>query len=467
MNESGYRSLKKHLTQRTGFTLSSAIGAFLYPVVIITCLLTAAAWHDESIGADYIILAILSFAVTFPGDASFHEKPRQILQKLLTNWVLFIVIMGALGVASTYIWYFPPSVLIAWFVATPIAYGLAYATLRIMLPRMIFSSDSLRTAVIAGVNETGVFLAERFQNDPYLGIRLLGFFDDHNSTDFPHGIPAPVIGHLNELPDYIKQNHIEVIYLALPMAAQPHILALLDSLKDTTASIYFVPDIFITDLIQGRFGSIGGMPIVAVCETPFTGVNGLIKRTSDVALSSFILLLLSPLMMALAIGVKLSSSGPVIFKQRRYGLDGKEILVYKFRSMTVCDDGEVVKQATKGDERITRFGAFIRKTSLDELPQFFNVLQGRMSIVGPRPHAVAHNEMYRKAIKGYMIRHKVKPGITGWAQVNGYRGETETLEKMEKRIEYDLEYLRNWSLTLDINIIIKTALLVVKDRNAW
>ncbi|MDR2925020.1 MAG: undecaprenyl-phosphate glucose phosphotransferase [Azoarcus sp.] len=467
MNKYGYRSLKEHLTQRTGFTLSSAIGAFLYPSVIIACLLVAAAWHDEDIGSAYITLGVLSFAITFPGEASFNEKPRQILQRLLTNWLLFIVLMGALGIASTYIWYFPQNTLITWFVATPVVYALAYAVLRIMLSRALSSPDGQRTAVIAGVNDTGVFLAKQFQNNPYLGTRLLGFFDDHSPANFPREVSAPVIGLLHDLPDYVKQNHIEVIYLALPMAAQPHILDLLDSLKDTTASIYFVPDIFITDIIQGRFGSIGGIPIVAVCETPFTGINGLVKRTSDVALSSIILLLLSPLMLMLSIGVKLSSPGPVIFKQRRYGLDGKEILVYKFRSMTVCDDGEVVKQATKGDVRITRFGAFIRKTSLDELPQFFNVLQGRMSIVGPRPHAVAHNETYRKAIKGYMIRHKVKPGITGWAQVNGYRGETETLDKMEKRIEYDLEYLRNWSLAQDLRIIFKTALVVVKDRNAW
>src|SRR5690606_30321362 len=177
------------------------------------------------------------------------------------------------------------------------------------------------------------------------------------------------------------------------------------------------------------------IPVVAVCETPFTGFNGLIKRLADILFSLIILLLISPLLVAIAIGVKLSSPGPVIFRQRRYGLYGEEILVYNFRSMTVCEDGAKVTQATKGDQRVTPFGAFLRKTSLDELPQFINVLQGRMSIVGPRPHAVAHNEMYRKLIKGYMVRHKVKPGITGWAQVNGLRGETETLDKMKARID--------------------------------
>jgi len=467
LQQYGNRSLKGNPLQRTGFTLSTAIEAFLYPSTIVLCLLAVAGYYDEEIGPSYVILCTLAFAVTFPGDASFHEKPRRVLQKLLTSWLLFVFIMGAFGLATAYIQYFPENVLFAWFAATPVVYVVVYTAARIVLPRVLSSPGNLRTAVIAGVNDIGICLAQQFQNDPYLGTNVLGFFDDRSPNDFPTGIPAPVKGRLLDLSEYVKQNHVEAIYLALPMAAQPHILGLLDSLKDTTASIYFVPDIFITDLIQGRFDTVGNMPVVAVCETPFTGFNGIVKRTSDVVFSFLILLLLLPLLLLLTIGVKLSSPGPLIFKQRRYGLDGKEILVYKFRSMTVCDDGEVVKQATKDDARITRFGAFIRKTSMDELPQFINVLQGRMSIVGPRPHAVAHNEIYRKAIKGYMIRHKVKPGITGWAQVNGYRGETETLDKMEKRIEYDLEYLRNWSLSLDFWIIIKTALIVVRDRNAY
>jgi putative colanic acid biosynthesis UDP-glucose lipid carrier transferase len=258
-----------------------------------------------------------------------------------------------------------------------------------------------------------------------------------------------------------------VIYIALPMASQPRILRLLEDLRDTTASIYFVPDIFVSDLIQARVDSIGGLPVVAVCESPFTGLNGLVKRASDVVLALLILVLVSPLMLAIAIGVKMSSPGPVLFRQRRYGLDGKRIVVYKFRTMTVSEDGDVVRQATRNDSRITRFGAFLRRTSLDELPQFINVLQGRMSVVGPRPHAVAHNELYRKLIRGYMIRHKVKPGITGLAQVNGFRGETDTVEKMKARIEHDLAYLRNWSLLLDLQIILKTLVVVLGRQNAY
>ncbi|HMH20063.1 MAG TPA: exopolysaccharide biosynthesis polyprenyl glycosylphosphotransferase, partial [Burkholderiales bacterium] len=217
---------------------------------------------------------------------------------------------------------------------------------------------------------------------------------------------------------------------------------------------------------QARVDTVGGMPVVAACETPFHGIRGLIKRASDIALASAILALILPFMLAIAIGVKLSSPGPVLFKQRRYGLDGKEILIYKFRTMTVLEDGKVIRQATRNDRRVTRFGALLRRTSLDELPQFFNVLQGRMSVVGPRPHAVAHNEMYRGLIKGYMIRHKVRPGITGLAQVNGLRGETDTLDKMQARIEHDLAYLRNWSLQLDLQIVVKTVFVLLKKQDA-
>jgi putative colanic acid biosynthesis UDP-glucose lipid carrier transferase len=202
-------------------------------------------------------------------------------------------------------------------------------------------------------------------------------------------------------------------------------------------------------------------------ESPFVGVDGVVKNTSDFILSIIILILLLPLMLGIAIAEKLTSPCPIIFRQRRYGLNGEDIIVYKFRSMTVAEDGSNVTQATKDDQRFTKIGGFLRRTSLDELPQFINVLQGRMSIVGPRPHAVAHNELYRKLIKGYMLRHKAKPGITGWAQVNGWRGETEVLEKMKARIEHDLYYLKNWSIWLDFWIIIRTVWTVVRKDNAY
>jgi putative colanic acid biosynthesis UDP-glucose lipid carrier transferase len=426
-----------------------------------------AAAFDERLGPPYIILATLAFSLTFPGNIGFHEHWRTMMRKLLTNWLMFIAVLGAFGVVSGYLRYFPQSLLMVWAAATPVALLAGHALVRLTLPRVIAIGGNRRVAVVAGVNDIGIQLVGQFRDNPYLATRVIGFFDDRNSARLQATKAAPTLGRISELAAFVKRRHVDAIYLTLPMASQPRILALLDDLKDTTGSIYFVPDIFVTDLIQGRMDHVGGLPVVAVCETPFTGVTGAVKRISDIVLATLILIVLLPVMLVLAAGVKLSSPGPVIFKQRRYGLDGREILVYKFRSMTTTDDGAVVEQATRADPRVTPFGGFMRRTSLDELPQFVNVLQGRMSVVGPRPHAVAHNETYRKLIKGYMVRHKVKPGITGWAQVSGHRGATDTVAKMQKRIECDLEYLRNWSLGLDLWIIIKTARLVVMDRNAY
>jgi putative colanic acid biosynthesis UDP-glucose lipid carrier transferase len=278
---------------------------------------------------------------------------------------------------------------------------------------------------------------------------------------------AKLVGALSELGEYVKQHRTDVIFIALPIRHVKRVMNLLDDLRDTTASIYYVPDIFVFDLIQARSGEIHGIPVVAMCETPFYGYRGVVKRLTDTALSLVILLLLLPVLVLIAILVKASSPGPIIFKQRRYGLDGREIAVYKFRTMRVTEDGAHIRQASKTDERITRIGSMLRRASLDELPQLINVLQGRMSLVGPRPHAVAHNEEYRKLIKGYMVRHKVLPGITGLAQVNGCRGETAQLEQMEARVNYDLDYLRHWTPMLDIKIILLTVVKIFRDDKAY
>ncbi len=265
----------------------------------------------------------------------------------------------------------------------------------------------------------------------------------------------------------MRTEGIDFVYITLPMHPEDRIVQLIDALADTTASVYVIPDFFVFDLLHARWFNLGSLPIVSVFESPFHGVDGWLKRAEDLLLGSLILLLISPLLLVIALAVRLSSPGPVIFRQRRYGLNGQIVEVWKFRSMTVCEDGDHILQAQIVDSRITPFGALLRRTSLDELPQFFNVLQGSMSIVGPRPHAVAHNEQYRRLIHGYMLRHKVKPGITGWAQVNGWRGETDTLEKMEKRIEFDLAYMRNWSLWLDLKIIWLTIWKGFSGKNAY
>ncbi len=443
------------------------VQAALDPVAAIATLAAAVSFFGAGFDGACLILALLVFAMTFPGGlARDGGNAGDLMLDIVTGWVTIVGLLGLLGWATRTIEVFDQRVILAWAIATPAVLFTAHRLLPLVLPRLLAVEGLQKVAVIAGANDLGRKLAVRLQ-DPILGIRFAGYFDDRAAGRLQNLPAAENLGGLARLADYARAKRIDVIYIALPMASQPRILRLLEDLRDTTASIYFVPDIFVSDLIQARVDSIGGLPVVAVCESPFYGFNGVVKRASDLVLAPLILILISPLMIAIAIGVKLSSPGPILFKQRRYGLDGRKIAVYKFRTMTVAEDGDVVRQAIRNDSRITRFGAFLRRTSLDELPQFINVLQGRMSVVGPRPHAVAHNEMYRKLIRGYMIRHKVRPGITGLAQVMGFRGETETVEKMKARIERDLTYLRTWSLLLDLQIILKTVVVVLQKRNAY
>ncbi|MGV1720657.1 undecaprenyl-phosphate glucose phosphotransferase [Vibrio furnissii] len=282
------------------------------------------------------------------------------------------------------------------------------------------------------------------------------FYDDRNENRFAYPIRSPMKGKVAPLIELAKEGGIDEVFIALPMVARDRIRHYLDELSDSTVDTYLVPDLYTYNLNVSQLKRIGGVQTFSIFSSPFDGMGKVIKRIEDIVIGSMIALLISPVLIAVAVGVKLSSPGPVLFKQDRYGLGGKKIKVWKFRSMKVMENDAVVTQATKNDPRVTKFGAFIRRTSLDELPQFLNVLQGSMSIVGPRPHAVAHNEQYRKIVDNYMIRHKIKPGITGWAQINGYRGETETVDKMEKRVRYDIQYMQNWSLWLDIKIIFLT-----------
>jgi putative colanic acid biosynthesis UDP-glucose lipid carrier transferase len=390
-----------------------------------------------------------------------------LLLHLLLRWCWMAGALGALGWLTGYLAVFDARMLGHWLWMVPMAQISARLLLLRVTPGLARLHGPPRPAVIVGLNAQGTLLAQRLLRSPLEGIDLLGFFDDR-LAERGAGLAAQSLkGGLRELSEYVKRHRVQLIYLSLPMSSSPRILQVLDELKDTTASIYFVPDMFITDLIQGRSDKVGGVTVISVCDTPFRGWAGVRKRGSDIVLAALILVLIAPLMGLVALAVRLDSSGPVIFRQRRYGLDGQQIWVYKFRSMRVTEDGDQIRQAQRGDDRVTRVGAFLRRTSLDELPQFINVLQGRMSIVGPRPHAVAHNELYRKLIKGYMVRHKVKPGITGWAQVNGQRGETDTLAKMQARIALDLDYLRHWSLGLDLRIIARTVILVFKDVRAY
>ena len=447
--------------------LFNALGSALDPVVFVLSLWALAFRFEGSIRPAYLILSVMVFSLTFPGTSKLLVPVWKMVLNIAFQWLWVAGLLLLIGFATEYIYKFPMAVVGTWLWVAPLAQIGAQLALRAAAPHLLKLQGALSRGVIVGMNDQGVCLARNIAGSVYSGIELLGFFDDRNEERRVKQNEYSLVGRIDGLSDYVKKNRVQFIYLSLPMASRPRIMEILDGLKDTTASIYFVPDMFVTDLIQGRSDSVCGVTVISVCDTPFRGFNGAIKWVSDMLLGFFILLLISPMLLVLGLLVKLDSKGPIIFKQRRYGLDGEQIVVYKFRSMAVTEDGGTIQQARKNDLRVTRLGAFLRKTSLDELPQFINVLQGRMSIVGPRPHAVAHNETYRALIKGYMVRHKVRPGITGWAQVNGQRGETDTLDKMQSRIDFDLAYLRNWSLSLDFLIIVKTVRLVFKDSSAY
>ncbi|HUW28409.1 MAG TPA: undecaprenyl-phosphate glucose phosphotransferase [Sulfuriferula sp.] len=445
------------------------------PLVIFFSLIIAVVIEQQKFDGLHLLLGILAFLVAsqvFDGFEFFETSNLRgsgIVthgRNLLIAWALVLGILGAVGSFSGIIGDYNPRVLLLWSLITPVLLFMGHSLVRTYL-EMLRRNGSIRRSVIVGANELGHKLADRIHQQRSLMTRVEAFFDDRSGERCEDALKNVVFGGIDDVATYVGKHEIDLVYITLPMLNHPRVIDLVNSLRDTTASIYFVPDVFMFDLVQARLDNVNGIPVISVFETPLTGINAVHKRAFDVVTSSLILCAIAPLMVVIAALVKATSKGPVIFKQRRYGVDGDEILVYKFRSMCVCEDSQVVTQATQNDARVTRIGAILRRTSLDELPQFFNVLQGTMSIVGPRPHAVAHNEHYRKLIHGYMWRHKVKPGITGWAQINGYRGETDTIDKMEGRVIYDIAYLKSWSLWLDLTIIFKTMKLVLKDTQAY
>jgi putative colanic acid biosynthesis UDP-glucose lipid carrier transferase len=453
--------------------LVSLIQAIAPSVVAIACL-CAAVWSfglhfDDSL----VVLAVLVGALAAVGVQPPRTAPTELLPQrlplaigIIGRWIVLLGILATIAYV-TKVPIYPRRVVLTWALATPAVLILAVLSLQEMMRRLLVAAASERTVVFAGCNELSLALANRLNGKADLRMKVAGFFDDRGAARLGVSQPVDLLGTLPDLPKYVRTHHIDAIFVALPMRHIQRVMDLLDDLRDTTASIYYVPDVFVFDLIQARTGEIMGIPVVALCETPFYGYRGVVKRLTDIAISVAILGLGLPIILAIALLVKTTSPGPVIFRQRRYGLDGHEIIVYKFRTMTVSEDGARIRQATKGDSRVTSLGKILRRYSLDELPQLVNVLQGRMSLVGPRPHAVAHNEQYRKLIKGYMVRHKVLPGITGLAQINGCRGETSQLEDMQARVNLDIEYLRRWTPMLDLQILSVTVLRIFRDDEAY
>ena len=356
-----------------------------------------------------------------------------------------------------------------WFISTFITLNMWRVAFRAMLFQFRKSGMNTKSVIIIGATPSGIKLADQIIANPQLGLKLGGFYEDRPANRLPDMGEHKVQGSIEEGVNLVKSNpDINHVYIAMPMKAEARITEILNKCSDTTATVHIIPDFFMYNLLHARWQNVGNIQTLSIFDSPFDGFNLTIKRMEDILLATLILTLIAIPMCFIAIAVKLTSKGPIIFQQKRYGLDGQEIKIYKFRSMALVNKKvDNIVQATKFDARITPIGALLRRTSLDELPQFINVIQGNMSIVGPRPHAVQHNEEYRKLIDGYMLRHKAKPGITGWAQVNGWRGETDTLEKMEKRIEFDLKYIHRWSLAFDLKIILLTIFKGFINKNAY
>jgi len=438
---------------------------------LVACRLYPQAWNQANTVA--ALVAVIAFHLVAEANGlyrSWRGAPlkSEAFQALATWTIAAPVILFVAFITKTSADY-SRFITTVWFGLAPLFIVTFRLGARLVLMEIRRHGRNSRSVAIAGLTPMAQRIAHRIATDPYSGMRIVGFYDDRKPGR-RYVLPEQYggfIGDLDQLVTDARDAKIDRIYITLPLKAEPRINSIVRKLADTTATVFVVADFLVFDLLHAQWSQVGDIPVVSIFDTPFHGLGGWVKRVEDIILSSIILTLIALPLMAIAIGVKLSSNGPIFFKQRRYGLNGKEIRVLKFRTMTVCEDGPDVKQATKNDQRVTRFGAFLRQTSLDELPQFIQAFTGEMSIVGPRPHAVAHNELYRGKIHGYMLRHKVKPGITGWAQVNGWRGETDTVDKMEKRVEHDLEYIRNWGLFWDLKIILLTIFGAKKSENAY
>jgi len=425
------------------------------------------AWIAATIAAVLFLVIGQSLSVY---ESARGARLRPQLMRIWAGWVagvvpvlLFLLFISKQSEAYSRV------IISTWFLLAPFLISVWRTAATLLLRELRSRGYNTRAAAIVGMTEIGEQLAIQMKEVPSLGLRAHGFYDDRDEERC-HPISPELgarAGTLSDLVVAAKAGEVDLIYIAFPLRAEPRINQLLRELSDTTASVYLAADFFVFDLLHARWVTLGGVPTMSLHETPFYGVDGWLKRLEDIVLGSLILIVIAIPMLIIGLLVKLTSPGPALFRQRRYGLNGEVIDVLKFRSMSVTEDGDQIAQATRNDPRVTRFGAFLRRTNLDELPQFFNVLGGSMSIVGPRPHAVAHNELYRTKVRGYMLRHKVKPGITGWAQVNGWRGQTDTLEKMEQRVEHDLAYIRNWSLLWDIQIIFMTVFAAGARRNAY
>lgn len=435
--------------------------ALLYGLVFIKT--GGIASHYLELAAASVLLMMIIYREK--GIYSSYLGPVNSIFKLLRSWSLVFVGLVILGFITKTSTLYSREVIIFWFALAAMLQILAHMTARVIL-RNFRAHELPDNALIIGASEVGGYLAERINNNPWLRSHIIGVVDDNDEALKQWQVKGvPIMGDIAHLQTVINEQNIKVLYIALPASEMEMLQKIYIDSIDSNINVYWTPPIFDLNLVNHNIKQIGNVPVLSLSETPLLGHRAVTKRMLDYTLASIGLIVLSPLMISTAIAVKLSSPGPVLFKQKRHGWLGEVFEVWKFRSMAQHEqtNGDI-KQATQNDPRVTRLGRFIRKTSIDELPQLFNVLQGTMSLVGPRPHAVEHNVFYAPKIRAYMARHQIKPGMTGLAQVNGCRGETKEPGEMHRRVDYDMEYINNWSNMLDIKIIIKTVFVLLSDK---
>ena len=488
VNENGY--------SRDGFLkgnaelIGLALRFFDLTIIVLGALIAHFIRFDElSLGPVYkIALVIVLFAAAFIFPMFDLYKPWRGLsvwsevRTLIMAWICIAAVLPAVvyltktGADYSRLWFG------YWMLTSLILLMASRLTVRSLSRWARRRGLNTRNVLIIGAGNLGQQVSLNLQKSEWVGLNVVGFLDDQEALHNKKIGSIPVLGGTERLGDllhglsnlstsedrsFTEIKRIDQVWVALPISEEKKIREVCNTLENSAITIIFVPDIFLHGLLNHSVDDLAGMPVVNLRASPIEGKASTLKMIEDLTISLCAVILTAPLMILIAIAIKLDSPGPVLFKQRRYGIDGREIIIWKFRTMRVMEDGNQIFQAKRNDPRVTRIGSFLRRTSLDELPQFFNVLQGRMSVVGPRPHAVAHNEQYRKIIDRYMWRCKVKPGITGWAQVNGWRGETDTPEKMEKRVQFDLDYLSNWSIWMDLRIVIRTIIGGFTNKSAY
>lgn len=455
------------------------ISRFADPLFVVLAAITAYgirfSFEEFTIPASYralMLFAVFGIFLIFPlfnlyaswRGQSLIKQARVIILAWFSVVLLIIVILFGLKISADYsrLW-------LGWWSILGLSYLLFYRMLVYgVLQYQRVKGRNYRRVVIVGAGDLGRKLLKQTDESPWMGFKIEALFDDNKDLVGTTIDGYQVFGDLSDVKDFVDQHQIDEIWIALPLRAEQRMKSILFELRHHTVNIKLIPDIFGFSLLNQSMTEIGGLPAVNLSDSPMGGMNRFIKAVEDRLLGLVFLGIALPIAVIIAIGIKLTSPGPILFKQKRHGWDRKIINIYKFRTMQIHNEEEGnVTQARKDDPRITKFGAFLRRTSLDELPQLYNVLQGRMSLVGPRPHAVEHNEIYKDKVDRYMLRHMVKPGITGWAQVNGFRGETDTLDKMKRRIEYDLYYIENWSLWFDIKILFLTFINGFIHKNAY